>query len=127
VVWLLDYDLFRDLALMQSDRAFATWYVQAATTPPIGTEVLIVGFKVSNRFEVKTIRTKVLNVIAGHLVLEKAGEAGFSGSCVLNGQNEVIGIYQWTVAQGGTSRGVASAVVAPWGSVGWLPPTPVTP
>lgn len=123
VVWPVDYDLFRDLALMQSDHPFATWYPQATVAPAIGSEVVIAGYRVNGRFELKTIKTKVLNIVAWHLVLDKAGEPGFSGSCVLNGTNDVVGIYQWAVTQGGTTRGMASAVFGPWGTVGWLPPT----
>ena len=120
--WTIDYDLRRDLALMQSDVPFGRPYPIASEPPAIGDEVLIAGYEFGRKFELRVLKARILNMVAQHLILSEAGESGFSGSCVLNAQHEIVAIFHWGVNYGGRSRGVASSVWGPWRSVGWMPP-----
>jgi V8-like Glu-specific endopeptidase len=123
--WTLDYDLRRDLALLQTDRPVSRYYKRADKPPAIGESLTIAGYKFGDRLQMKVITTELLNIVAHHLVLKDGAEQGFSGSCVLNDRNEVIGIFQWGVEYRGSRRGVANGV---WGEngdyVSWMPPKP---
>ena len=117
--WMQDYDARRDLALMQFRPPVTTWYARAAEPPTIGERVTVVGYDFGARLRPKILSLKVVNAIALHLVLSEAAGPGFSGSCVLNQQNEVVGVFQWGVG----TLGVASGVWGEWGSVDWIPPS----
>lgn len=94
-------------------------YRRAALAPEAGGHVWFVGYEWSSKskaFSARTIRAKVVRVVAGHLVLDPAGEAGSSGSCVLNQAGEVVGINVWGRSlRSGEEVGGAVGI---WGS--WL-------
>jgi V8-like Glu-specific endopeptidase len=123
--WTKDYDFRRDVALMESDRAFDTVYPVAKEPPAVGDNVTIAGYDFTRALIQKVVRVAVLNVVSSHLVLSKGGEQGFSGSCVLNGNSEVVGIYHWGMGldeMGQAIYGVASIVTGDWRNIGWTPP-----
>ena len=117
--WTIDFDLGRDLALMQTEMPLTQPYAIAQTAPKVGESLTIAGYRFADRLQMRTITTKLLSIVAVHLVLDNPAESGFSGSCVLNSQNEVVGVFQWSL---GTNRGVASAVYPPFDQVNWVPP-----
>ena len=123
--WMLDYDVRRDLALMRLEPPVTQWYALAPQPPVIGERVMMAGFNLSGEMEPKVIHAKVTNVIGAHVVLSEKGLPGFSGTCVLNAQNEVIGIFQWAIGPPGEPprSGVAGGVGGEGGGGGWLPPS----
>ena len=119
--WVEDSDLRRDLARMRSDTPFPHVYRIAAEIPTVGDRVLIVGYNYSKSLQPKILSIKVENVVAGHLVLSPGATRGFSGSCVLNEQNEVVAILTGGVGQEERPYGIAPIVVGVWGDVSWRP------
>jgi V8-like Glu-specific endopeptidase len=123
--WTLDYDLRRDLALLKTDKPVSRFYRRAEKPPAIDDVVTIAGYKFNDRFQMKVLTAKILNIIAAHLILSEGAESGFSGSCVLNQRNEVVAVFYGSTEYRGTRRGIANGV---WGDggefVGWMPPKP---
>ncbi len=124
--WALDYDYRRDVAIMQSSVAFPHVYAVAGEPPAIKSKVTIAGYEYRPGrvpLMARYITTEVINIVATHLVLEEAGVQGFSGSCVLNARNEVVGVYFGTIGlDAGREAGVAAGVWGELGDVSWVPP-----
>lgn len=94
-------------------------YPRAAAEPRPGDRVWYVGYDWSGKkraFAEKVYHAEVIRVVAGHLVLDEAGDVGSSGSCVLNQAGEVVAINTWgrQVGMGDEVEGV----VGIWGD--WL-------
>jgi S1-C subfamily serine protease len=94
-------------------------YLRASEAPQIGERVWYIGYDWSGKgkaFAEKVIDAKVIRIVAGHLILDEAGEVGSSGSCVLNQAGEVVAINSF-----GRQVGVGEeveGVVGVWGP--WL-------
>lgn len=108
------WDARRDLALLQLSGATLDFYPISAAQPSVGTSVRIFGYDIGRGFRSRTDRARVLNVLAGHLVLSESGGPGYSGSCVLTASDEIVGVVQWIACEEGRCVTVASAVWPPW-------------
>ncbi len=91
-------DLFRDLAFVRPYKSvFPRFYPIAAASPAVGERVWFLGYDFRKRedamaprpFDARVVRTR-----AGHLVMDRAGAPGASGSCVLNERGEVVAIHR---------------------------------
>lgn len=119
---LEDFDVRRDLALLHSETRLPHVYRPATTAPQLGEDVWIGGFNFDDALKPKIVKTQVVNIISAHLILKASGEPGFSGSCVLNAANEVVGIFHWTMRRGDSRPwGIASAVYGEWRDISWTP------
>lgn len=95
IAYVQEIDPSADLALLKSVQAFPKWYKIAEDPPKVEDRVAVVGYdfsRPSKAFMDKIFLFKVTWVVAGHLLYDGSGEAGSSGSCVLNENDEVVGI-----------------------------------
>ena len=95
--WLtpLRVEIARDLALMQSDRPFARWYVVAAVGPAVGDRLWTLGYDWRRRptmYGPRLHDVRVLRVVARTVVFEPEIQPGASGACVLNVAGEVVAV-----------------------------------
>lgn len=89
-------DRYRDLAVIESETPIPHWYPIAAEAPQIGERLFWVGLDWRDRsraFAERVFSGRLLRISVGHLVIDRAGSPGSSGSCVLNEQGEVVGIH----------------------------------
>lgn len=106
-----------DLGFMSVKGTELGWYVRSDKEPQAGEKVWLVGYDWSSKgkaFTEKLVEAKVVRVIAGHLLLDKSGEPGSSGSCVFNGRNEVVAINAAGLPIGGSEAGWVVGVWGEW-------------
>ena len=83
-----------DLALLSG--AFPHWYELAAAAPALGSRVRFAGYDWRNRgraYDTREVEARVVRIVAGHVITDRAGELGSSGSCVLDEQDRVVAIH----------------------------------
>lgn len=116
--------LSADLAEIRPNRPFPVVYGVAKNPPSPGDRVWIQGYdfrKGKDAYGPRIWEVKVLRVIAGHIIMDRAADEGTSGSCVFNASGEVVGILNWGVrVHNGDEVGVAAGI---WGS--FLPRSPL--
>lgn len=122
--FLVDFDFRRDLALMQSDAPLPHWYPLAKEPPAVDETVTIAGYDYTDDLKPNIVRVKVKNIVSAHLVLSRGGEPGFSGSCVLNKQGQIVGIFVARVGRDEYENGLAVGVWNQWSDVSWWPTSP---
>jgi hypothetical protein len=84
-----------DLGFVSSPKDFPIVYEKAEGPPAEGEKLWLVGYDWSNTakaFAEKRLEVKVLRIVAGHVIFDRAGEGGSSGSCVLNAQGKLVAI-----------------------------------
>jgi S1-C subfamily serine protease len=108
-----------DIAVMKASKTLAHYYRVASGPPAVGERVRYIGYNQSSRktaYSERTFDHVVVRVFAGHLILDKPGKPGSSGSCVLNQAGEVVAINAW--GQEMESGDLVGGVVGVWGE--WL-------
>jgi hypothetical protein len=111
IVFPVYVDLASDLAVMRPLRMPTRWYPAAASPPKPGDRVRFLGYDRDTRksaYLPREFDRSVVRVVAGHLILDTPGEAGSSGSCVLNQAGEVVAV---------NARGEQTKAGEPIGSV----------
>jgi S1-C subfamily serine protease len=84
-----------DIAVMRASKTLGNYYRVASKAPAIGERVRYIGYARSSRkaaYAEETFDRVVVRVVAGHLIVDKPGKPGSSGSCVLNEGGEVVAI-----------------------------------
>lgn len=95
VVFPVGVSLFSDLGLLYSAQPFREVYRVSASPPAKGDEITYVYREFDSKkkfFERKTKTVKVHEVQGGTIISDDQLELGSSGSCVLNKDNEIVGI-----------------------------------
>lgn len=111
-----------DLAVVWVDPAktFKRWYPIAKKGPREGDALFVKGYDFRTQKNVygdrEWTKAKVLRTVAGHIVFKPKVDFGTSGSCILNGDGEVVGVVAWILAALDVTAGPAV-----WGD--WLPPS----
>lgn len=98
-----------DLALYESVEPLTAWYSRAKLAPRLGETLWWQEYDFDSRdhaFDAEVKKSKVVNVLAGHIILREELEGGASGSCVLNSIGEAVGV----VAFGKELRNLAGEV-----------------
>lgn len=88
------FDRYRDLAIVEIKQGitFPRYYKLADVLPQKGDKLYLRGFNVGQGFTEKVFEVEVINVSMGYIYYKPAGEGGSSGSCLLNQDNEIVGI-----------------------------------
>jgi V8-like Glu-specific endopeptidase len=106
-----------DLAIVQLSKP-AHPYPLATAAPSPGETLYWLAYDYSGRkraLRPEVYSGKVLRVIAGNITIDETTPSGSSGSCVLNGRGEVVGIVSWGVGVGQTDQvTLAVGVFPPW-------------
>jgi hypothetical protein len=72
---------------------FPNYFPISPVDPKVGDTVTIIGYDHNDALKVKVVEAKVLNIIAGNmLVFSKSPGEGSSGSCIFNSDDDVVGI-----------------------------------
>lgn len=116
--WLrpLRVEVARDLALMQSDVAFARHYAVAATPPVAGEKLWTLAYdwrRWASMYGPRVLDVRVLRVVARTVIFAPELYPGSSGACVLNASGEVVAVNA-AVHRADDSRAVGVAVGV-WG------------
>jgi len=111
-------DRRRDLSAVKTDNdhPFRRWFQVARAAPTPGAWVLILGYDFDKGLRPKPVRTRVLEIVAGHISYDKGAGPGSSGSCVLleeTGELVAINVGQFEIATDRT-RGIGVAVWGDW-------------
>jgi hypothetical protein len=89
-----DVSMMRDIATLQTESDL-DFYPIATVPPEPGDTLYMTGYDWRSKrgaFADRVWVVKLLRIVAGHLIFDPAGEPGTSGSCILNGAGEVVGI-----------------------------------
>jgi hypothetical protein len=84
-----------DLALYAPVDSLDRFYPRAERAPEAGETVWWQEYNFDSKdraFEREVKKSRVLRVISGHIILREEVEGGASGSCVINGRGEVVGV-----------------------------------
>jgi hypothetical protein len=109
-----------DLGFISSLKPFPAFYQHAEEAPEVGETLWLVGYNWSGAkeaFAEKIIRVEVVRLVAGHLIFNRAGQPGSSGSCVLNSRGELVGIN--VAGMGVGYKEEVGIAVSVWGA--WWP------
>jgi hypothetical protein len=88
------YDTRRDLAIVATyGGAFPGWYTVSNDIPKVGDKIWLQGYDLPSGMTTKRFEASVLSSnVAGNIRFRGNAEAGSSGSCIANEENELVGI-----------------------------------
>lgn len=106
-----------DLALIQLSRE-VPYYPIATNAPEKGDTLYWAGYDWSKRKrfgDSLLMQGRVVNLIAGSIVIDTETMSGSSGGCVLNADGEVVGVVAWGLSdESGGEVTIAVGVWGPW-------------
>lgn len=117
--WSDDYDLRRDLAVMQSDVDFERIVTRAAAAPAIGEKLTLFVYDTRTALAARPVTVTVENVVAAHVIVTAKSRPGSSGGCVLNAKGELVAIISGKIEIDGSSFGLTVGVWGPWADASW--------
>jgi hypothetical protein len=106
-----------DIAIMEPTKPLDAYYPIATVRPKPGDKVFWVGYSYKRKEGLQETRfdATVVGVLAGHIIADEMPLPGSSGGCVLNENEEAVGIVSWDVsADDGKGFLVGPAVFSPW-------------
>jgi hypothetical protein len=88
------FDKYRDLSIVcvRQGKKFTDFYPISERMPIPGDRIYLRGFDVPSGFTATYLEAVVINVDMGYIFFDRAGEGGSSGSCLLNEEDEIVGI-----------------------------------
>ena len=107
--------LDRDLSIMDSREPFEEFVVPAETPPLVGDSLWLVGYDwrgAERAYSKRVHKATVTRIQAGHIIVRTDAEPGSSGSCVLNADGNLVGIFVARTEGFAWSVGIA---VGTWG------------
>ena len=109
---------YEDAGFLRAETPFPSWYTFALRPALPGERLWWLGYdwsKKSRAFQRRVFSGRVINVIAGSIILDVPTPPGSSGSCVLDSSGKVIGTIAWSHEQEDSSQvAVAVGMWAPW-------------
>ena len=109
---------YEDAGFLEAETPFPSWYEFALRPAFPGERLWWIGYdwsKKSRAFQRRVFSGRVINVIAGSIILDVPTPPGSSGSCVLDASGKVIGTIAWGHSQEDDSQvAVAVGMWAPW-------------
>jgi hypothetical protein len=110
---------WRDLSIVKiitEGATFPKWYKMATERPEPGDNLWLRGYDMGEALRPSRTKAQLKNIRTGLLYFEPTPLGGSSGSCILNDQEEVVGVqsHYYVTDSSGSLLGTGQLVVGPW-------------